>query len=180
MNLPRGKPLKQGIDVATVNFKSLLNEIKNKKITGYMSITVKGITGIEDGTLIFDNGKIVGSAYEYLKYNKTFMGKEAFPRILNSTAAKKGIMDIYTLELEQIHLIFVVNEGMIFTPDERTVEKIKVDSFSPMFEEELKNSLYKNSKEDVLSKYKMGEINQSKKGENVLTKISKMIEKEAK
>lgn len=179
MNLPRGKPLKQGIDVATTNFQSLLKEVRSKNITGYLSITIKGIGGIEEGTLVFDNGKVVGCAYEYLKYQKTFFGKDAFPRILNCTASKQGIVDVFTLELEQVHLIFVVNEGMIFTPDERTLDKIKVDSFSPLFEEELKNSVQKESKEDVLTKYKMSEIGVPVGKEDVLNKISKNIDTDA-
>ncbi|NUN11262.1 DUF2226 domain-containing protein [Candidatus Micrarchaeota archaeon] len=179
MNLPRGKPLKQGIDLATVNFKSLVKEIKSKNITGYLAIALKGNGGIEEGTIIFDNGKIVGCAYEYYKHEKTFMGKEAFPRVLNAIAAKQGVIDVYTLELEQVHLIFVVNEGMIFTPEENAIEKIKVESFSPLFEEELKNTAQKKTKEDVLSKYKMGEIGVTTKKEDVFAKISKNIEKDA-
>ena len=62
MNLPSGTQIKTGIEVSNIDFVALLRELRSKLFNGYLSIAVQGIGGIEEGTVVFDNGKIVGKA----------------------------------------------------------------------------------------------------------------------
>ncbi|MFH1258101.1 MAG: hypothetical protein V1658_04130, partial [Candidatus Micrarchaeota archaeon] len=73
MNLPAGTVVKTAIDSATIDFAALLKELKDKAFNGYLTLTLQGVGGVEEGITVFDNGKIVAAFYEYLKYNKQVM-----------------------------------------------------------------------------------------------------------
>lgn len=165
MNLPAGKPVKTAIDVATVDFVALLGELSGKNFNGYLCITIQGANGIEDGTLIFDNGKIVASTYEYLKYSKTMAGEAAFVRIVNASAAQQGVIDIYQLTNDQVQLILAFNENAIFVPNEKDLKNLKVTSFSTFFEDQVKQEAKPVSRADLMKKYRMEDLHEEKQNE---------------
>lgn len=154
-----GIPIKQGVDVATVNFMGLLAEVMKKKFDGYLCICVQGRGGMEEGTLVFEDGRIVASMYEYFRYNKILMGEQAFARVLNASAAKHGIIEIYQLTAEQVQLILAFNEQAIFVPVERDLRNVNINEFSIAYEERVQEEKKesKDTKENLLKKYKIEE-----------------------
>ncbi|MFQ5406719.1 MAG: DUF2226 domain-containing protein [Candidatus Micrarchaeia archaeon] len=158
VNFPPGTAVKSTIDVATVDFVALLTELKNKAFNGYACISVMGTGGIEEGTLVFDNGKIVACVYEYFKYNKSIHGEEAFPRAMNASAASKGVIDIYQLSNQQVQLFLAFNENAIFVPAEKDLKSFKVGKFSPFYEEQIKEQEKKTTKRDVIKKLKLEDL----------------------
>ena len=145
--------------MATVEFVALLNELMGKSFNGYLCITVKGGGGIEDGVLVFDNGKIVASTYEYLKHGKTLMGEPAFVRIVNAGAAHHGIVDIFQLANEQVEMVLAFNENAIFVPNEKDLKNLKVSEFSNFFEEQATKGEEKAaSKSELMKKYRLEDL----------------------
>lgn len=158
VSLPAGVVIKTAIDVAAVDFFSLLNELKAKSFNGYICITVQGSGGIEDGTLVFDTGKIVAAFYDYLRYDKKLVGDAAMARVFNASAAKTGVIDIYQLTNEQVQLILAFNENAICIPGERDIARFKSQQFSAEYEKQIEAMEPQGSKSDLLKKYKLGDI----------------------
>ena len=118
MILPPGQSVKTGIDLAGLDFQGLLKELARKSFTGYLALMVRGTGGLEEGTLIYDSGRIVACTYEYLRHDKLLFGSDAFPRIGNASAAKKGAVDIFQLSQDQVKLIAAFNDKMAFSPQD--------------------------------------------------------------
>jgi len=139
LNLPSGLAMKTGIDVATLDFPALIKELIRKKFSGYVCITIQGKGGIEEGTLVFNAGKPTAAVYEYLRYNKAMLAKDAVPRLFNAAAATYGVVDIYQLTPEQVQLILAFNETAVLPTvlTERDVDSFTTTSFSEKFEDEL-------------------------------------------
>ncbi len=158
-SLPSGKMLNKNVDISNVDFLKALVQLQKKNFSGYVALCIKGVSGFEEGTVLFDSGKIVGCAYEYFKYAKEFQGTEAFQRILNAAAANIGVMDVVELTPEQVELVLAVNQKMIFVPDQKQMENVSVKEFSPLFEQQLaaeQPAMRTESREELLKKYKMG------------------------
>ncbi|MFH0836492.1 MAG: DUF2226 domain-containing protein [Candidatus Micrarchaeota archaeon] len=143
------------MNLSGLNFASLLDELQKKKFNGYLAICVKGISGLEEGTVLFDTGKFVGCHYEYLSFNRKYAGSDAFQRIINAVSAPQGVIDLVLLQQDQIHLTLAVNEDLVFVPPESDLKRIKPDKFSPFFEDQIKNKP-KEEKQDLLKKFKLG------------------------
>ena len=156
MNLPPGQCVKSAIDLASLDFPELVSELGRKTFTGYLAITIRGVGGIEEGTLIFDTGKIVACTYDYFRYDKLMLGSDAFSRIVNASAAKKGVVDIYQLTADQVKLTIAFNEKMVFVPAQAELANMAVTDFSPFFEEQIKSESGDNRGE-LLKKLKLGE-----------------------
>ncbi|MEM4254981.1 MAG: DUF2226 domain-containing protein [Candidatus Norongarragalinales archaeon] len=159
LSLPSGKMLNKNVDVSNVDFLKALVQLQRKNFSGYVALCIKGTGGFEEGTVLFDSGKIVGCAYEYYKHDKEFQGPEAFQRILNAAAATTGVMDVVELTPEQVELVLAVNQKMIFVPDQKQLESTSVKEFSPLFEQQLtaqQAGEKPESREQLLKKYKMG------------------------
>ncbi len=161
MNLPSGTPVKTGIDVASVDFPALLSELLKKSFSGYLCMTIQGTGGIEEGTVLFDGKKIAGSFYEYFKYNKVLMGKDAWARVLNAAGAQHGVIDIYQLSTEQVELILAFNEQAIWVPSEKELRELKTNSFSPALEEAVREAK-PGEKGELLKKYKLAGVREKK------------------
>ncbi len=165
MNLPAGVSVKTAIDSATIDFFALLKELKDKAFNGYITLAVQGLGGIEEGIVVFDNGKIVASFYDYLKYNKQVFGDLAFQRTVNASAAKYGVLDIFQLTNDQVQLILAFNEQAICLPSEGDIKKLRTEEFSPFFEEQVKESAPIGTKGDLLKKFKLGDVEKKEKVE---------------
>ncbi|MEK6954826.1 MAG: DUF2226 domain-containing protein [Candidatus Micrarchaeota archaeon] len=163
MNLPPGIPVKVGIDTAAIDFPSLLKELKDKVFNGYLAITIEGSSGIEEGIVVFDNGKIVASFYDYFKYAKQIMGDLAFQRVMNAAAARHGISDIFQLTNDQVQLILAFNEQAICLPSDADIKKLKSETFSALFEEQVKEGDGSGSKIEIMKKFKLGDVEKKEK-----------------
>jgi hypothetical protein len=158
MNLPAGVAVKTGLDVASVDFGSLVKELESKKFDGYVCACVKGYNGLEEGTLVYEEGKIVACFYEYYAHSKTLYGTSAFTRIINASAAKFGVVEIYQLSHEQVQLIIAFNEQAVFVPAQMEAKDWKVPEFSSKYEEQVAQEKAREGKESLLEKYKIAGV----------------------
>lgn len=161
MNLPAGNVIKTDVDVATVDFLALLKELGVKLFNGYLAIAIKGNGGIEEGTLLFDNGKIVAATYEYFKHGKTLLADKAFVRILNASFAKHGSVDLVLLSNEQVQLVLAFNENAITIPNEKDWSAFKGRTFSSTYEDEITGVAPMSTGVDVMQKYKLTDIDET-------------------
>lgn len=166
ISLPSGNVIKSSLDASTIDFIALLDESKRKSFNGYFSLCVYGGNGLEEGTLVFDNGKIVASFYEYYRYNKLVLGDQALPRVINAAAAKQAMLDIIQLNNDQVRLLLAFNEKAISIPTENDIKKLKVSTFSTAFEDEVKTEEGAESKESLFKKYKLSGIKQDNEKED--------------
>ncbi len=157
MILPPGQSVKTGIDLAGLDFSGLLKELARKAFTGYLALMVKGVGGLEEGTLIYDSGKIIACTYEYLRYDKLLFGSDAFPRIANAAAATKGVVDLFQLSADQVKLITAFNDMMAFLPKDSDMSAFQVTAFSPFYEEQIKEPEKPEAREQLLKRLKLWE-----------------------
>ena len=155
MILPPGQSVKTGIDLGGLDFQGLLKELTRKAFTGYLAIMVKGVGGLEEGTLIYDSGKMVACTYEYLRYDKLLFGSDAFPRIANASAAKKGVVDLFQLSADQVKLIAAFNDKMAFSPQESDMSALHATEFSPFLEEQIKEPAKPEARDQLLKRLKL-------------------------
>ncbi|MBU1198055.1 DUF2226 domain-containing protein [Candidatus Micrarchaeota archaeon] len=158
INLPAGTVVKTGVDVAAIDFRALLHELKQKLFNGYICISIQGKNGLEDGSLVFDSGKIVAAFYEYLMHHKDMVGDAAFIRVVNASMARTGLIDIYQLSNDQVQLILAFNENAICLPSENDLRKLQFPSFSEELEVQAVGSLLVENKDSLLRKYKLADI----------------------
>jgi len=155
--LPPGQSVKTGIDLAGLDFQGLLKELARKAFTGYLSVMIRGAGGLEEGTLIYDSGKMIACTYEYLRYDKLLFGSDAFPRIANASAAKKGVVDLYQLSADQVKLITAFNDKMVFSPKDSDMSAFHATDFSPFYEEQVKEPAKPEAREQLLKRLKLWE-----------------------
>lgn len=118
-----GKPFKTGLSLNKTNFPELLKELRGKRFTGSVCLTIKTSAGFEDGFLLFDSGKVVGCGYERMAQNKVFEGRDAFERFVNAAASKKGVLDLIELTSEELHSTLALNEKLLYTTEEVVMPK---------------------------------------------------------
>jgi len=160
MKLPNeGKPFRIGLDLAATNVPSLAEELRSKKFVGYVALCVRGRNGIEEAQALFDAGKIVACTYEYYRYEVTIEGEAAFKRFMNACAAAYGVIDVFALDEDALHLALVGNERAFFLAGDKPLQTPKV--FSTALEEEAK-ALMEAQREDLLKKYKLANLKQTK------------------
>ncbi|PJA16143.1 MAG: hypothetical protein COX63_03515, partial [Candidatus Diapherotrites archaeon CG_4_10_14_0_2_um_filter_31_5] len=87
MQLVEGRVVEQGMSLAEHDFSDRMIELIKTKFSGYVNLTIQGFDGLEEGTLIFREGKIIASGYEYLKYGISVNGNSAIAQTFNSAAA---------------------------------------------------------------------------------------------
>lgn len=165
MNLPPGITVKSAIDIATIDFAALLKELKDKSFNGYLALAIQGKGGFEEGILVFDNGKVVAAFYEYFKFSKVVLGDSAFQRVMNASAAKQGILDIFQLTNDQVQLILAFNEQAICLPSDADIKKLKSGEFSVAYEESVQEGTSAGNKTELLKKFKLGDVEKKEKAE---------------
>ena len=187
MNLPPGNMVKTGLETTNVNFNALVNELVKMKFNGYVAITAAGASGIEEGILIFDDGKTVASTYEYLAFKKLILGKDAFIRVLNISASTNGVIDVIELTNEQVHLILAFTEASIYVPDATELASVP-KSFSVDLEASVRAVQMPATRNDLLKKYRLADTTMVAKQtestpnppENTSVDLLKQLSEEAK
>lgn len=109
MNLPSGSKRVSGVSLKEFKVKSELEKVLQEKLSGYLSLTIDGYQGFEDGILVFRDGKFVAASYEYLKQGISFEGDEAAKMVFNAFSASNGILDISELDDKQLELAITFN-----------------------------------------------------------------------
>ncbi len=160
MNLPSGKPIKTNLDASSTDLVALIDELRRKRFCGYLAIAIKGLAGVEEGTVLVDTGKIVGTTYEYYAFNKELSGERAFQRVLNAAACQNGVIDVVELNAEQVHLALAFHEDAVFVPSDESLRHIKLPAYSPFFEDEVRKETQgtPGASDDAGKKYKLYDL----------------------
>lgn len=158
MNLPSGKPLKTNLDASATDIVALMDELRRKRFNGYMALAIKGHAGVEEGTVLFDTGKVVGTTYEYYAYDKEVAGEKAFQRLLNAASNKTGVIDVIELNVEQVHLGLAFHEDAVFVPSEESLRHIRLPAYTPFFEDEIRKEKQAETSSEPGKKYKIYDL----------------------
>lgn len=128
MNLPADKPFKEGLKLKETDFKKLLVQLMQESFTGYLVLMVQGSEGIEEGILVMKNGLATGCYHELMKLsNYIFYSDKAIAAFLNASALKKGIIDVFSLNLQQADLVLSFNEQIKLSTAMQAEFRKKVD-----------------------------------------------------
>ncbi len=135
MNLPVGEVLEQGLDLSRLAVKELMESFMDKGFSGYIVDTVWGHSGVEEGVFLFRQGFLVGSFFEYMSCGVTYLGDYSMQHVFNSYAAKKGVVDIVGLSVQQVDLIMAFNEKLKVTAElnKKNLLKYLVANYSNSF-----------------------------------------------
>jgi hypothetical protein len=114
VNIPSGEEVVKNLEVKGIKTSSMIKDLNNKKFNGYVSITIREKFGFEDGVIIFKDGEISGSYYNFLLKNKELYGKDAFTFVMNAFGAEFGSLDVNKLSKEQVELMLTFNEKSKF------------------------------------------------------------------
>lgn len=192
MNIASGTPVQRGISLSDINPKEYLVKLMTEKFNGYTCVTIKGKKGIEEGILVFHDGNIVSSDYEYYRYNKRYVAEEGLLRTLNAFLASKGVVDSFSLSPYQVQLIMTLNDDCNLKNEIMSVASLPFpNSFSYSYEEalaETKGETKEYAKEVLLKKYGLSKLAAPKITRAVLLesaeeeneKIDKIIKKKGK
>ncbi len=110
MNLPVGEVVSREMNLREMDAKRLLEGFFDKKFSGYLVNTLEGFDGIEEGVLIFRDGELIASLFEYELHGITIFGDAAIPHVFNSFAAVYVIADIISLSNQQVDLVTAFND----------------------------------------------------------------------
>jgi hypothetical protein len=193
MNITSGTPVQKGVSLSDIHAKDYVGKLIEEKFNGYTCITIKGKTGIEEGIVIFHNGNIVASDYEYYRYNKRYVAEDGLERVVNALLAARGIIDTFSLSSYQVQLIMTLNEDANMKNEIMSVSSLQFPSaFDYKYEDELAGrgepEEKQSEREALLKKYGLSKLMGPKMTRAVLLegaedegdRISKMLDKKAK
>ena len=159
MRLPLGNAVEQAVDLRGKSFRATVEARLKEKFNGYIALAIEGNYGIEEGSLIFRSGSVLGAAYEYSKQGVEVFGNDAAKACFNAAAAKYVAMDVYSLSQQQVDLALALNENARLNPaiGLNAVGRYFVQIFSPQLAErhlvkQLQEKALKESKASVLKK----------------------------
>ena len=162
MNIPVGKMMEQNMELSKLNLSETLKGLIAQDFSGYIIITIEGAAGMEEAMLLFREGSINGSVYEYLKFNKQVFGNEAMPRFFNAAAASVGVVDIAELSRQQSELIVAFNEKieMQQKPEMEKITRMLPKQYSSKYaEQDLAEQLKrKETRYEIFKRLGLGQI----------------------
>ncbi|MBI3588391.1 hypothetical protein HY995_04340 [Candidatus Micrarchaeota archaeon] len=151
MEIPSGKLVKESVALEAADFLGMLCELKAKRFNGYLALTFYG-DGLEEGLEFFDSGAPVASVYEYFPLKRTYLGKDAWPRLLNASAGKNGVIDVVELSSEQVKLFLAFNESAVAIPPAEDLKPRRI-AFSGEFASAAAREAEPATREALLRKY---------------------------
>ncbi len=110
MNLPAGEVVTDAAPVELKAFSDLLQDLGKRSFNGYVAWLGRGYDGLEEGVVLFSEGKIVAASYEHLKYDHIIDGKDALEPAANVLAAKHVVYSVVSLTAPKINLVLAFNE----------------------------------------------------------------------
>ena len=192
MNIASGTPVQKGVALRDVNPKEHVVKLMKEKFNGYTCVTIKGKNGVEEGVLVFHDGNIVSSDYEYYRYNKRYTAEEGLIRTLNAFLASKGVVDSFSLSPYQVQLIMTLNDDCNLKNEIMSESSIPFpNAFSYSYEDaltETKRETKEYAKDVLLKKYGLSRMVGPKVTRAVLLesaddenkRIDKMVKKKGK
>jgi hypothetical protein len=192
MNIASGTPVQKGVTLSDVNPKEHVVKLMREKFNGYTCVTIKGKNGVEEGVLVFHDGNIVSSDYEYYRYNKRYTAEEGLIRTLNAFLASKGVVDSFSLSPYQVQLIMTLNDDCNLKNEIMSASSLPFpNAFSYSYEDalmETKRETKEYAKDVLLKKYGLSRMVGPKVTRAVLLesaddenkRIDKMIKKKGK
>jgi hypothetical protein len=192
MNIASGTPVQKGVALSDVNPKEHVVKLMREKFNGYTCVTIKGKNGVEEGVLVFHDGNIVSSDYEYYRYNKRYTAEEGLIRTLNAFLASKGVVDSFSLSPYQVQLIMTLNDDCNLKNEIMSASSIPFpNAFSYSYEDalmETKRETKEYAKDVLLKKYGLSRMVGPKVTRAVLLesaddenkRIDKMVKKKGK
>ena len=156
MRITAGNPLERGKDLSLTNANEYVSKLGQEKFNGYICVTIKGKRGIEEGVLLFHDGRIIASSYDYFYYKRTYQGETALERTANALASKLGIIDVFSLSSYQVQLVMTLNEeASLKKPLEPQNLKIP-DAYSTKYEDTLSVSVQQGQEQKTNLAKKLG------------------------
>lgn len=161
MDLPTGTPIREGMEMTNVDFRKLFAAFRDHGLTGYLVLDIMTNNGIEEGTLLFSGGDVIGAEYDYVAKGKVLKGDEALSFVMNACMGD-GRFDVVQITAEEF---ISTREGnrecvMKYKPTDAEVMGMLPDTFS---EQRLEEKAVKVapvaiakgtvSREEVLKKY---------------------------
>ena len=192
MNIASGTPVQKGVALSDVNPKEHVVKLMREKFNGYTCVTIKGKNGVEEGVLVFHDGNIVSSDYEYYRYNKRYTAEEGLIRTLNAFLASKGVVDSFSLSPYQVQLIMTLNDDCNLKNEIMSASSLPFpNAFSYSYEDalmETKRETKEYAKDVLLKKYGLSRMVGPKVTRAVLLesaddenkRIDKMVKKKGK
>ncbi len=157
MNIASGTTVQKGVALSDVNPKEHVVKLMREKFNGYTCVTIKGKNGVEEGVLVFHDGNIVSSDYEYYRYNKRYTAEEGLIRTLNAFLASKGVVDSFSLSPYQVQLIMTLNDDCNLKNEIMSASSLPFpNAFSYSYEDaliETKRETKEYAKDVLLKKY---------------------------
>ena len=157
MQLPRGKVLREALPLEKTDMPKLFYELELKKFNGYVAVLIRGNGGYEEGVVVFLDGKVVSSSYEYLAYQREFFGVDAIKRFANLCRADSGIYDIIQLSKDLGALVLRLNPESELKYSYQHLRDDSKGVFDYNLEKEAKTTGVV-TKEDILSRFKLSDI----------------------
>lgn len=163
MDIPAGRPIKECMGTANVDFKRLLPTLQEHSLTGYLAVDIMTSNGMEEGILLFNSGGVIAAEYVYVAKEHVVRGEDALKLVLNSLAGD-GCLDIFELDEADMLTAREANRDSVlrykpsaeeiisFLPDSFTETSIEVQKPVEIRADAIRAS-GGVSKEDVLKKY---------------------------
>ncbi|MFH1663800.1 MAG: DUF2226 domain-containing protein [archaeon] len=156
MKLVEGRIVEQAVELQQNTFSDRMIDLIKTKFSGYVNITIEGFDGLEEGTLIFREGKIIASAYEYLKYDVTVNGDSAIAQTFNAGSAKFGVFDVISFRSTDAELTIAVNPKIRIDIDvsPNDIKKLSHSSFNSSYARKVLSMIMKTSskKSEIMKK----------------------------
>jgi len=116
MELPIGNPIGTDMNLGKADFTKLVPKFEGLKLNGYLVMDLLTNNGVEEGLLLFNNGKITGCSYNYLNKNKIINGDKALELTMKACAGR-GVFDLYELDSKSIELAKTFNKDILISKD---------------------------------------------------------------
>ncbi|MFQ5892004.1 MAG: hypothetical protein ACE5HW_04340 [Candidatus Methanofastidiosia archaeon] len=103
MQLPRENKIYENLSLKIVNFKKLLEELRERKTTGYLEISFR-----ENSDLLFLNHGEVLRAAKFSDGRKTLLSKKV---MIENFRAVNGVLNVYEISQELFNILLAVLES---------------------------------------------------------------------
>jgi hypothetical protein len=103
MKVPHGELLDFQLSVDVTDFWELLDDMEQRKFTGYFRVFAEEDETPRDGCVFFAKGKAMGALYESLP--EIWYGDEALFKILFTFSLKRGVIDFHELTPDYLEIV---------------------------------------------------------------------------
>ncbi len=162
MQLVEGRVLEQALNLKENDFSSKMIKLIKEKFSGYANLTIEGFDGLEEGTLVFREGKIIASSYEYLKYGISVNGNPAIAQVFNASSAETGVFDVVSFRSTDAELTVAVNPKVRLSVDVSSgdIKKLTHNTFNPAYARKVLSMVMKSSshKTEIMKKLGLGDM----------------------